>query len=140
MRIDYKNIDMLEESGSLYVHDAIFSGFSYNYDENLISFEAENHYENSRLKFSFINVLGVKILCADFWGSSNRLHICESGKDYNYPLLNELKERDQKDGIPKERISTLDNAVEIIFTLVSGDCIDIVCEYLEFDTMEMGCN
>ena len=53
MRIDYSNKGIID-SKDIYVHDAVFTGFNYDYENNIIEFEAIEYYYKKNFKMKDI--------------------------------------------------------------------------------------
>ncbi len=73
MRIDYRNKEIIG-SKEIHIHDAVFTGFNYDYENNIIAFEVIEYYYKKHFKFKFCNVFGFEMLSCDFWGHFLRIY------------------------------------------------------------------
>ena len=139
MRIDYKNKNLIN-SGATHLHDAEFLGFSYDYENNFIQIEMIEYDSNKEFKLTFHNVFGFKMSSCDFWGKSLRVD-CWYMDDENGLILelNQLKEEKRgkgADGVMLPAVSRMDEVefpLQIKISIISGDLLTIVCEYVDFE-------
>ncbi len=143
MRIDYKNRDVIN-SGQIHLHDAEFLGFNYDFDNNIIRFKMTEHDYQKKLKLTFHNVFGFKMSSCDFWGKSLRVD-CWYTDDENGLImeLNQLKEEKRgkgADGVILPAVSRMDEVefpLQIKISIISGDLLTIVCEYVDFEECDL---
>lgn len=131
MKIDYKNKNVINDE--IYIHDSIFEGFSYKEEEKKIVIELENYCLKKSFKLQFCNALIFNCEMCEFWGKSPNILDWEVSKDE--PLIQKMKKK-QKDNNELYWTSLVDlekSYVESRITLTSGDTIEIVCEYIEFE-------
>jgi len=130
-RIDYKNKNTIRER--IYAHDGIFTGFNYEYENNLIYFEIQRNFYGKNFKLLFNNVFGFEMQSCDFWSNSPHVFDLELGDSYGNKMTKMLLERHESEKKSCSRLTKYDEAVEIIITLTSGDKLTLVCEYIEYE-------
>ena len=136
MRIDYSNKGIID-SKDIYVHDAVFTGFNYDYEKNIIEFEAIEYYYKKHFKFKFCNVLGFEMLSCDFWGRSLRILDWQSANFTKSEIVPKFLKLNNDDKNIYNCSRLKDNKYfETLFTFISGDTLTIVCEYIEFEENE----
>ena len=128
MRIDYKNKEMIERK--IYVHDSVFMGFNYDYNNQKILLKLTDNYEMKNHEFSFHNVYFTEIQSCDSWGKSP--HVFElTLLSENNIIFTKLNERVRSEHYPSSRLEGLERLVVIEFLLTSGDTLIIACEYID---------
>lgn len=132
MRIDYSNKEVID-SKDIYVHDAVFTGFNYDYENNIIEFEAIEYYYKKHFKFKFCNVLGFEMLSCDFWGHSPHINVWYISDTNDLSTKMKDIQREKKWEL---RLEDTSKWVESIIAFISGDTLTIVCEYIEFEEHE----
>ncbi len=132
MRIDYSNKGIID-SKDIYVHDAVFTGFNYDYENNIIEFEAIEYYYKKHFKFKFCNVLGFEMLSCDFWGRSPHINVWYTSDTNDLSTKMKDIQREKKWEL---RLKDTNKWVESIISFISGDTLTIVCEYIEFEENE----
>ena len=125
MRIDYSNKEVID-SKDIYVHDAVFTGFNYDYENNIIEFEAIEYYYKKHFKFKFCNVLGFEMLSCDFWGHSPHINVWYISDTNDLSTKMKDIQREKKWEL---RLEDTSKWVESIIAFISGDTLTIVCEY-----------
>ena len=130
MRIDYSNKNKVDD---IYTHDSIFEGFYYNYEEKKIIMELENYYTKKKLKFQFCNALIFNCEMCEFWGKSFRVANWENVNDEQLIQKMKKKQKDNNDLYWTSLVDLNKEYLETKFILCSGDIIEIVCEYVEFE-------
>ena len=143
MRIDYKNKNIIR-SKDVHVHDATFEGFTYQEEQQKVSFRIKNRYLNKYQKIDFYNTIGISCELCKFWGISKANYIYDLDLCDEEVLTKEL-EKKKKDfehefellnHRPNETPSLLEKEtlyIETYFLIGAGDKIRIVCEYIEFE-------
>ena len=58
MRIDYNNKNILQKE-EIYIHDSTFEGFTYQEEEQKVSFRLKNGFLNKFFKIDFFNTIGI---------------------------------------------------------------------------------
>lgn len=134
MVIDYKNKNSIQQK--IYVHDAIFNGFNYEYEKNLITFEAVECYYKKKFNFRFCNVFGFEMQACDSWCKGSNIIDWELGDLYGNKLTEKLSHWKVNEKYFGSRLENIDKVVESIITLSSGDTLTIVCEYIDFEECE----
>lgn len=131
-------IDTLNKNEELpNIHDSAFYGFSYRENDKTLLVELSNHYMNKFFKIQFHNVLVLNCEMCQFWGKSP--YVFDWNIDENEILIKNIMEK-QKNNESKFWCSILRTPKEYIqinITFTSGDTIDIVCEFIEFEEREM---
>lgn len=137
MRINKLNCDILQTKGA-YVHDALFTGFFYDYKQKQIKFEAmEQGFQNKKYKFTFENVIGFNMSCTDFWGSSHYIYDWEAIPANEYLLINRLKKEALNNDFHNSRVLYPIEYFETKLILISGDELTIACEWIEFEALDL---
>lgn len=141
MRIDYHNKEIINK---IYTHDAVFKGFDYDYENNLIQFEMVEGYYKKRFKFIFHNVFGFKMASCDFWGKCLRTDTWHTADENEIAEeLTEIKEKKRgrsEDGKlleSKSRLNSVEECVESTLYFISGDSLTIACEYIDFEEIRL---
>ena len=132
MRIDYSNKEVID-SKDIYVHDAVFTGFNYDYENNIIEFEVIEYYYKKHFKFKFGNVFGFEMLSCDFWGHSPHINVWYTSDTNDLSTKMKDIQREKKWEL---RLKDTNKWVESIISFISGDTLTIVCEYIEFEENE----
>ncbi len=126
------NYNNKEEFDKIYLHDSIFEGFNYNYDDREISFLCKHYYVNKIYNFRFHNVIYSKLQSCFFWGGGNCVYdiYCTETPDEFKKLIHDVQTNKH---IYFEH-SYLDrgiNYVTIEIMINSGDSLIIICESVE---------
>lgn len=130
MRIDYKNKDQINQ---IYVHDSIFEGFIYREEDKNLYINLKNYCINKIFKLLFCNVLIINCELCQFWGESPNILDWEVSE--NGSIIQNIKKK-QKENNKLYSNSLVDlekSYMEVKITFTSGDIIEIVCEYIEFE-------
>ena len=131
MRINAENSTVIN-SKDISVHDWIFENMVFNYLKKEMSiYLIEDSGQNRKHILKLYNVLGFKMTTGDFWGKSLHILDWELVED-NYILLDELFEEKEKYEYSSIRLDEKKLYIESIITLISGDKLIIVCEYIDF--------
>lgn len=133
MIVDWTNVHLSRE---FYVHDCVFSGFKYDYDNRAVMFEMINQFDGIVLSFQLNNVIMFNMQSCSFWHGGNAVyHIrCYS----EHPFFQQL------DVVRNENISNLSGSYldlginYIVFSLQvnSGDIYLAICESVEYLRMQ----
>lgn len=129
MRIDWNN---REEIDKLYIHDSLFEGFRYNYEERQIQLDCENDWLGKSFHFTFQNVIFCSLQSCNFWGPGPHILSIYLEED-TLPMRELIKtqEKNQKDYAG----SCLDTGIpylQVGMKLNSGDELLIGCECVEY--------
>ncbi len=128
MRYDYGN---KQDINSIYVHDFVFNGFLYDYNDRRVLFECENLYLKKKLSFSFNNVILFDMQSCDFWHGGNRFYDIIV-IDRSMKIKSLAKEQEQQGvSIKNSYIDKFISYISISFILVSGDVLNITCENMD---------
>lgn len=149
MIFNYENED---EINQIYVHDAMFCGYVYDYSNRTISFQCEDYFRGKKLLFLFRNVAYYEMISCQFWGESDeRLNgLSSSSQSPAFQKLSRLqkeKEESDKKAFAMQGLSynpafskCLWNYgigyFQVEFEFISGDYLIIVAEQLEFEETE----
>lgn len=121
-----------EDANNVCVHDAVFLGFNYNYQENIIEFSCEEYFYSKRHTFKFNNVFGFQMKSCDYWGASPRIYAWEL-KDVSENIYTQALasfRSDEKNIY--SRMTDSNEVLESTFILISGDELTIVCESIDY--------
>lgn len=111
-------------SEEIYLHDSVFDDIIYNYLNRTIEISFNSYFLKKTYNFTFKNVLCLSVQSCELWGPSDRVAAWEIMDD-NSKFINEIKSNkyyDEKTSYPMEEF------IGILFQLVSGDEIYILCE------------
>lgn len=142
MRINYKNKEIINTQ--LNLHDAVFTGFSYDYVNNSIQLEMIESYYKKHFKIVFNNVLGFKMASCDFWTECRRVDCWYANSDDEYTLLAELKNmqgnivvKDSNDNRIKliSRLDKVEQPIQTTLYIISADSLVVLCEYIDLITI-----
>lgn len=133
-KIDCENVDMVN-SKEVCVHDAVFNGFMFDYENKVVTFEADENFNGNKIRLSFYNVLELKMGNYESWGESPYIFDLCVEKYYNEMLLNndEDSNRCVKKHYSEEFL--FNRYIKSTLTLVSGDTLNIICEYIIYDEL-----
>ena len=127
-----------EEFDKIYLHDAIFKGFNYDYDKREIVFSCKHYYANKIYNFKFYNVIYSKLQSCYFWGGGNNVYdiYCTETPNEFVQLIHDIQSNEPQNF----EYSYLDRgityiAVEIMIN--SGDALLIMCESVEVSENEL---
>ena len=134
MKINYHNI---QQSRNLYMHDSIFSGYSYDYDKRTIHLTLLNELNNVIQKIVLNNVILSQLQSCSFWGGGNAIYyVCCYAEHALFDQLNQIKVAN----VHNIGGSYLDMEVNyIVFELQvnSGDSMCVICESVDYDELMM---
>lgn len=136
MKIDNNNQYTIQKNINV-VHDAVFTGLIYDYKKRLVSFEAIEGYYKKRFSFKFNNVFGFGMQACDFYHHGANIlgwGICDSN---NKQLTKKLLHLRDDGKYFDSRIGNINEVVEVVIELNSGDTLTIACEYIEFEEYEL---
>lgn len=126
MRITYNNMSIVKE---LSFHDLPFEYLSFNYENGKLKIGSKSN--EARWHMVFSGMIHYEMLCFEPWGYGNSivsLSVDDNGESYERVI--DMHKKD------KYKISKLDDGIKFIVVkmlLNSGDCLEVVCESLEFD-------
>lgn len=128
MRYDYKN---KQDINLIYVHDFVFNGFLYDYNDRRVLFECENFYLQKKINFSFNNVILFDMQSCDFWHGGNRIYDIIV-TDQSMKIESLVREQEQQGmSVKNSYIDKFISYISISFILVSGDVLNITCESMD---------
>ncbi len=146
MLYNYENKD---EFDKIYLHDAVFEGFNYDYDKREISFSCKqkinfsgNRYRinnvNKIYNFRFQNVIYSKLQSCYFWGGGNSVDCiyCTEVPDDFTKLIKYVKDNEPH----CFNLSYVDrgiNYMAIELSINSGDVLIIMCESVEVSETDL---
>ena len=118
------------------VHDSVFSGYVYDYDNKQIRFSCSNNYPlNQCFNFCFYNVIFVEVQGCSFWhGGNNILGIFIEETSAQLDQLYQLQKA-KKDLYAGSYLDKGITYITVEIQLNSGDTILIICEKIECDTL-----
>lgn len=133
MKINYINKNEID---NLYLHDSIFYGYQYNYDERIITFSCENKLLNKKFNFTFNNVIFCSMQGCLFWGGGDSIYDI-------YIKENEI-EKEQLIKIQNSnkayhdfsRLSKKGPFFTVELQINSGDTLTIICEDLDYNILQ----
>lgn len=132
MEISYYNRHFLDDE--LYIHDSIFTGFSYDYDKKHILLKCQNLYLNKVFNFAFNNVIVTNMQTCGFWGiGANAIYAIDVlDKFHQLDELMELK-KTKPDWFNNSALDTDKLLIIVQIIINSGDTITIVCSTVDFN-------
>lgn len=131
MRIDYNNKNILQKE-EIYIHDSTFEGFTYQEEEQKVSFRLKNGFLNKLFKIDFYNTIGINCQLCKFWGGGDSVIDFDLWNGEN--LIEELKKiHDEKYENEHTLLDEGTDYIEAYFIMNSGDEIRIACEYIIFE-------
>lgn len=135
MKINYKNEKEVEK---IYVHDAFFEAFQYDYMKKEINIKLNNIFINKKHKCIFKAVIYCEIIGTELWGQVERIidwEIIENSKKLNELLLADKKDNnDYINSLFKRKPNV--KYITTKFTLNSGDIVLIICEEIDIDEIK----
>ena len=134
MSITVNNMDDLRK---VYLHDALFAGFEYDYKTRQIQMVCENRFAGKVHNLVFDNVISCKMQSCEFYSDDNTI-MGHSVEKISH-ILDDLNA--QKGEIPYlHRNSQLGKGIKFIvveFELISGDTLEIICESVDHTETEL---
>lgn len=131
MRIDYNNKNILPKE-EIYIHDSTFEGFTYQEEEQKVSFRLKNGFLNKFFKIDFFNTIGINCQLCRSWGGGDSVIDFDLWNGEN--LIEELKKiHDEKYENEHTLLDEGTDYIEAYFIMNSGDEIRIACEYIIFE-------
>lgn len=131
MIINFMNRTFISKEA--YIHDALFTGFSYDYENHQIKFKCKAYTGNVWFDFCFNNVFGFSMNSCELWGKGARVLDWEL-KNYDANSLTKRLIDLNVDGAQDfSRLKSPEFAVESKFTFTSGDTLMISCENIDFN-------
>lgn len=135
MKINYKNKKEVEK---IYVHDAFFETFQYDYIKKEINIKLNNIFINKKHKCTFKEVIYYEIIGIELWGQVERIidwEIVEDSKKLNELVLADKKtDFDYINSLFKRKPNV--KYITTKFTLNSGDTVLIICEEIDIDEIK----
>lgn len=136
MHIDFSNKDKIN---NINVHDSIFKGFIYDYDNRRIILECKYIDLNKAysIKFSFNNVIMFFTQSCSFWHGGN--NIMDFYLKDNSIQMNELIKR-QKENSELYKCSYLDMGIDYLqigILINSGDELLIAAESIDYEKVDI---
>jgi len=135
MIINYSNKEKLFEK--LNIHDAVFEGFSYSEKEKKLVLEMKNYCWGNEVRIEFCNVLVLNCEMCKYWGMIDSrmfgIELCEEEK----LISNIQKENKDNDNYNSPYLKEENKYIEVKMVQVTGDIINIVCEYIDFQEKEL---
>ena len=126
--INFNNKEFLKKE--IYIHDYMFRGFSYDYDEKKIILKCDSLYLNEMYEIIFNNVIYVKIEACTFWGEGNSIiDFYIEKEEENIKMLYE-KQKLNSDLYKNSILTKQIKFIETSLILNSGDLYTFVCEYI----------
>lgn len=136
MRIDKSNINNLY-SDFANIHDAIFKGIEMNYGDKSIKASMLSYYNSERIFVFFHNVIGFDMTLCDFWGRSPHVlgfkHVDES----EYKIIPKIFQEIEINNYFAHSLQSKEKYIETGIELISGDCLNVACEYIEIIKTKM---
>ena len=136
MRIDITNADIMNARDTrVYIHDDFDFRLQFDRDEKRLTVSARDSWLHSGMDYTIVfhNVIGFEMSSCDYWGSSPHANAFYYAKD-DPRLLRRLCEVEKNDyvDIPDPDKGFFETGIEFI----SGDCLRVVCEYIDFNKNE----
>lgn len=134
MNINYHNVHF---SKDFYMHDSVFSGYSYDYEKQEIHLSLLNEIERVKQHFVLTNVILSQFQDCAFWGGGNAVyHICCYAEHPFFEQLHQIK----AENIRNVEGSRLDEKTRyIVFELQvnSGYTLHAICESVLYEKIEV---
>lgn len=135
MKINYLNEKEVEK---IYVHDAFFEVFQYNYIEKEIVIKLNNIFINKQHECLFKEVIYCEIIGTELWGQVERIidwEIIENSEKLNELLIaDKTADFDYINSLFRRKPEI--KYVTTKFTLNSGDVIIIICEEINVEEIK----
>ena len=132
MKINYINKNEID---NLYLHDSIFYGYQYNYDERIITFSCENKLLNKKFNFTFNNVIFCSMQSCLFWGGGDSIFdICIKENEIEKEQLIKIQ-NSNKAYHDFSRLSKKGTFFTVELQINSGDTLTIICEDLDYNIL-----
>lgn len=134
MRIDINNKSLIDKE--IYVHDMILKNMVFDYDDKRLTVTLERENANKgEYAIEFCNVIGYNMQSCGCWGDSAYVGDWEVSGDRN-PIEELLKKQNKGDYEMSRIKNKKESFFQTAFTLISGDRLVIVCEYIDIDEYE----
>lgn len=126
MHYNFKNQQLIN---NLYLHDFVFTGFSYDYYAKEVMFSCRKI--KKAYNFIFHNVLEINMQSGFFWGEINRIYDIVLGD-----CTDEIKKlteihSSQGMGTKTTSINLNHSYISVEFPILSGDVLKIICESMD---------
>ena len=134
MKINSENKDVLNK---IYLHDAIFTGFTYDYAERQIKIVCENRCTGKLHELAFENVISSVLQSCEFWGPSPEVY--GMWTEEKSSVLEKLYEQQLAED-PMWVYSQMkkdNNYIIAVIQLISGDKLEIICESVDHTESEL---
>ncbi|HIW51152.1 MAG TPA: hypothetical protein IAA10_09410 [Candidatus Blautia intestinavium] len=132
MKFTFKN---KKEIQNLYLHDSLFKGFTYDYEERKLSLSIMNEEESKKIVLTFSDILFLKMEAYGLWGKGveriNSMWL-EEKSDYMNKAQKLLAEEKEKYPECYEHAPAI-NYFQINLQVLSGDEISIICESMDWE-------
>ncbi len=127
--------DFFEEE-ICYLHDACFTGFSYDAEKKEIRLDMILPHLHQRFFIRFLNVQLFEMQSCAFWGPSSNVYFwgLEKGENDNR-FANSLFWRLYKEK-PASSFQVVEGMIESVLYLTSGDTLTVVCEGIDVEEKE----
>ena len=134
MNINFANKN---EINNIYVHDSIYEGFTYTYNQRTIEMNCKNFYLHKEFHFQFNNVIFCEMQSCSFWRGGN--YILNISLEENSQQLNDLLklQSQHKDLYKGSYLDREINYLSIRVEINSGDTMLIICENVDFVENDM---
>ncbi len=111
------------------VHDMLFHGIQYNYEQDNIEVNLESPpmMNSNNLKIVFHGVLGFNMVACTFWGESPHVLSFYCKPKGDQIIVTQLSEEAQKYNYNSKKFNPNNNYIEAILELSSGDRLTIAC-------------
>lgn len=134
MKITYFNKNIIDNK--INIHDSIFRGFNYDDENKTLLLKMNNYCVNKVFTILFYNVLILNCEMCQFWGKSPNVLEWRVSKEETFIKKIIQKQNSNKELSKYSLVDQRKNYIETIITLTSGDTINIVCEYIEFEEIQ----
>ena len=128
MRITHKDKKLIDQ---IPVHDALFTGFAYDYTNRDIQLVCERPWESTCASFSFRNVIFCSMQSCEFWGKGENilwLSCVENPEELQKLLATQSENKNLYE------LSCLDQGIDYIsleFRMNAGASFLVICESVE---------
>lgn len=125
-----------KELEKFYIHDALFTGYTYDYSNRRISFSMNYEWLHKRYNFVFNNVVFFSGQSCLLWGGGSNVY-CIYIRD-ELPELERIKSFGSENSY--NSLAMFNDAINYIgfeMILNSGDTMLIICESFDIDAVEL---
>jgi len=129
------NFDNQKEIDGLHMHDNVFNGYVYDYENHIVKMMSFDERQNIYRELIFNSVIFVENQCCEFWGPGNSIYAIWAEKDNIKTLLKKHYMAILPNENDSNELEAFSRYIEICIQLNSGDKIKIICESFEMSEL-----